>query len=132
MLGLAYELNNKPEDAIKSYRESLRLEPSAIGFAWLGHLYAKLGEKTLALETLKKISRLKREKKIGYEPAYCKALVYAGLNRSRETAQQLKKAQEEHCDWLIHLQVDPRWKPIKNEPLFEEVLVAVGLRKKPS
>jgi tetratricopeptide (TPR) repeat protein len=128
LLGFAYELNNRPKDAIASYRESLRIEPSAVGLSWLGHLYGKLGKQDLSMGTLKKIKELRQVRKIAYEPAYCKALVYAGLNRTQEAARQLKKARTEHCDWLIHLGVDPRWSPLKKEPVFEEVLEEVGLR----
>jgi tetratricopeptide (TPR) repeat protein len=119
LLGFAYELNNRPKEAIASYRESLRLEPSAARLSWLGHLYGKLGKEDLSMGTLKKIKELRHARKIAYEPAYCEALVYAGLNRTQDVARQRKKARAEHCDWLIHLDVDPRWSPLEKEPIFE-------------
>ena len=60
-------------------------------------------------------------------PAYDLAIVNLGLGAVEETLDLLDRSFDERSSWLIHLGVDPRLDPLKEELRFRELVARVGL-----
>jgi hypothetical protein len=62
-----------------------------------------------------------------YVPAYDLAIVNLGLGAIEESLDLLDHSFDERSSWLIHLGVDPRLAPLKEEPRFRALVARVGL-----
>lgn len=127
MLGWAYERTGQYEQAIDQYQSALKTEYLPIALAALGHAYGKLGKRDSALEMLAALGALHERGAIKYIPAYCCALIYAGLGQAKKCLDELERAYDQRCDWLIHLALDQRWGPVKNNSRFKLLVTRVGL-----
>ena len=127
MLGLAYEFQGKQTEALESYMRSHDLELAPPVLAALGHLYGTMGNRALAMSFLQKLLDLPKDPLFKYVPAYCEALVYAGVRDEPACLNALEAAYEQRCDWLIHLNVEPRWHFVRSVPRFKELKKRVGL-----
>jgi tetratricopeptide (TPR) repeat protein len=127
ILGWAYEAAERYADAQEHYETSLYKEYSPAALASLGHLQGKLGDRRKALATLKELNQLCERGSISYVPSYCRALVFAGLTEVEDCLDALEYASEQHCDWLIHLAVERRWDPVRQNPRFRQLVQRVGV-----
>jgi tetratricopeptide (TPR) repeat protein len=127
LLGQIYEVQQKYDDAMKSYRHALKLETTPVALASIGHLYGIQGKRNLAYSVLRDLRELYTRKKIAYLPAYCEALVYAGLGQKTPCLDALERAFEQRCDWLMHLRVEPRWRFLRNSGRFRKLIDRVGI-----
>ncbi len=127
MLGWAYEANRQYDLALKEYESSLRAEYSPAALASLGHLYGKTGRTDKALAMLDELQVLHERGSIKYVPAYCRALIYAGLKQTNKCLSELERAFDQHCDWLIHLVLERRWDAVRNTMRFKRLVTRVGI-----
>jgi tetratricopeptide (TPR) repeat protein len=127
LLGVAYEAVNDYDNALKHYQESLDLELAPATLAFLGHLYGKTGDHKSASGVLNKLTELHKEGILSYLPGYCLALVNAGMGNRDKCLAELERAYSQHCDWLIHLSVDPRWAPLRKIKEFRALVKKVGI-----
>ena len=127
ILGWAYEAAGLHDAARKHYETSLEKEYSPAALASLGHLLGKLGQRPEALRTLKELDLQRKRGLTSYVPGYCRALVYAGLNEVDKCLKALDDAYVQKCDWLIHLSVERRWDPVRNEPGFKRLVEKIGI-----
>ncbi|TIX60178.1 MAG: hypothetical protein E5V25_25755 [Mesorhizobium sp.] len=54
--------------------------------------------------------------------SYGVALVYAGLGDNDTAFAALEKAFDERSNWLVWLRLDPRWKGLRSDPRFSELV----------
>ena len=62
-----------------------------------------------------------------FVPAYDLAIVNLGLGEVEEALDLLDRSFDERSSWLIHLGVDPRLDPLKEEVRFRALIARVGL-----
>ena len=67
-----------------------------------------------------------------YVPAYDLAIVNLGLGAADETLDLLDQSFDERSSWLIHLGVDPRLDPLREDPRFRGLVGRVGLPSAPA
>jgi serine/threonine-protein kinase len=70
------------------------------------------------------------EKSLAKRPdqsSYDLAKVYVALNDYNEALNKLEKAYQVRDVWMYHLNVDPVFDPIRNEPRFKELLKKMNL-----
>ena len=127
MLGWSYEAAGRYEEALRHYRISLEMEYMPAALASLGHLEAKLGERHKGELALRELDHLYSRGSISYVPAYAKALILAGLNDVDGCLNSLEEAFSQRCDWLIHLEADRRWAPIRHLERFKQIVEKVGV-----
>jgi tetratricopeptide (TPR) repeat protein len=125
--GLVLEQGGKYDEARRSYKQTLKFEQLPVAIAALGHMEGTLGNKSAARSALRELQELHKKRRIAYLPAYCDALVYAGLSDKERALDALEKAYEQNGDWLIHLAVEPRWVEIRNEKRFKALMKKVGI-----
>ena len=53
-----------------------------------------------------------------YVSPYDVAILYVGLGDNDRAFEQLNKAYEDRAGWLIHLNVEPIFDPIRSDPRF--------------
>ena len=127
ILGWVQEACGEYLAANKSLQKSLELDRTPIALASLGHLHALMGNTGLARLGLKNLVKLYHSGRISYVSGYCRALILVGLKRYGAALSALEDAYHERCDWLIHLKVDSRWAPLREQKRFVDLAERVGI-----
>jgi tetratricopeptide (TPR) repeat protein len=123
--GLAYEQKGELAPAIDRLRQASDRSPdSTYASAALAHAYALAGDSGQARRMLKELEDKGRSRFI---PAYDLAIVNLGLGAVEETLDLLDRSFDERSSWLIHLGVDPRLDPLRDELRFRALVARVGL-----
>ena len=115
-LGWIYEQRGKFEEAIAALRKSWNI---TIQKASIAHVFARSGNRPPAEKILADLLTESRQK---YISPYDIAVVYAGLNDRDRTFEWLNKAYQEHTGFLIFVNSDPRFKPLRPDPQFRDLL----------
>lgn len=119
-LGQCYEVKRNYPAAIDEFQKAkIFSNNSPYVLAALGHAYARAGRKEDALQILNELTDLSKRR---YVSPYDIALVYAGLEDKDETFSWLEKAYKERATWLILLNVDQLWDPMRNDGRFKDLL----------
>jgi DNA-binding winged helix-turn-helix (wHTH) protein/TolB-like protein/tetratricopeptide (TPR) repeat protein len=88
-----------------------------------GYVLAKAGRAAEARDVLATFERTSATR---YVPPYARALVYAGLGERDLTFDWLDKAFAARDVHLIFLPVDPKWRPYRSDPRFQDLLRRCG------
>jgi len=123
-LGRTYQAQGKYDAALAEYQAggpALAAWPASL--ASVGHLHGLLGHTAEAHQIL---ATLDQQAQTSYVSAYMRALVYLGLGDTPQTLRYLNDALDERSNWMVWLQKDPRWDPIRNDPGFEAIRAKVG------
>ncbi len=124
-LGQVYAEQRKYAQAIAELSQSVTLSGgSALVKAELAHVYAVAGKHAEARQIVTELSALTGPKAIS---SYNLAVIYAGLGDKDQAFALLQKAYDERADRLAYLGVDPRLKPLRNDPRFAQMLRRIGL-----
>ena len=89
-----------------------------------GNLYAAEGRRADALRMLQQMDSLSRSR---YITSFAVAVVHAGLNQPDSTFAWLDRAVKERTHWLVWLNRDPRWRALRGDPRFVDLVHRVGL-----
>ncbi|MGB6191353.1 MAG: tetratricopeptide repeat protein [Terracidiphilus sp.] len=110
------------------YRESIAAflnagdGPYTLGH--LGNVYARAGQRNLAMQQISKLEEDVRTRGVG---RYEIALVYAGLGEKANAFEWLEDAYNAHDVGLVYLKVDPCLDPLRSDARFNDLLRRVGL-----
>ena len=119
-LGLIYEQKGMYAEAISEFQKAEALSAARpLDSGSLGHAYAIAGKKAEARQILKRVSE--RSPQV-YFPAHDVALMYLGLGEKDLAFDWLDKAFQERSPWLMHLNVDPRFDPVRSDPRFRDLI----------
>jgi serine/threonine-protein kinase len=121
----------------RSYQELGRFEKAAEEFRWVGErarqwpvLVAARGFMAGATgrtqEARDSLAELKGLASHRFVTAYSVALVHAGLGDDESAFEWLNRAFDERSNWLIWLRLDPRWKRLRSDARFEELVERIG------
>ena len=95
--------------------------PTIAGVAYLD---ARFGNQAAARRALIRLDSISRER---YVTPYGVALVYAALDEPDEAFRWLDRAVADRAHWLVWLNRDTRWAPIRADPRFASLVRRVGL-----
>jgi TolB-like protein/Tfp pilus assembly protein PilF len=116
-LGVSYTASFMYEPAIAALRKAVELSQGApMTVVCLGEAYAAARRCEEAQEILREISKLQ------HAPAYFVGRIYAALGERDEAIRWLDVAYREHGEWLVLLNVDPRFDDLRSDPHFEDFL----------
>ena len=73
------------------------------------------------------LGELNRTAQRRYTSSTDTAAVYAGLGEKGTAFEWLKKALDEHDNWLVELEVDPKFDNLRSDPRFQDLLHQIGL-----
>jgi Flp pilus assembly protein TadD len=114
------------EEAVAELNQAIALSAGSTEcLAALGHVYAVGGKKGEAHKVLRPL--LERSKQ-HYVSPYSIALVYAGLGEPDEAFAWLHKSFENRASRLVRLKVDPRFKSLRSDPGFADMVRRIGLK----
>ena len=125
-LGVAYEGQGQPLEAIPEYRKAVEMsDGDQDAVAALAHAYAAVGRRP---EAVKLLSDLERNPGNAYVSPYLVATIYAGLGNKDKAFELLEEAYRERC-WDIAWQIkaDLRLDTLRSDPRFESLLRRIGL-----
>ena len=124
-LGWCLMATGKKDAAVADFRKGLEVSPRGLRLlALLGNAEARTGNRPEAIKILGRFTQLSKQR---YIPAYCFAIVYAGLDQKDQAFAELEKAFQERSDFLLFLNVDEAMTSLRADPRFADLVRRVGL-----
>lgn len=123
-LGRTYQELGRLDDALAEFhRVEKKLPEWPVSIAARGFVAGVAGRTVEAQNALVELRRLAGKK---FVTSYGVALVHAGLGQRDSAFAWLNKAFDERSHWLVWLRLDPRWKGLRSDPRFAELVCRVG------
>jgi DNA-binding winged helix-turn-helix (wHTH) protein/lipoprotein NlpI len=123
-LGRTYQEIGRYDDAIAAFQlVEKKLPEWPVPRAARGFVEGISGRSDAAQATLADMEKLAQRK---YVTSYGLALVHAGLGETDSTFDWLDRAFAERSHWLVWLRLDPRWKTLRSDRRFAELVRRVG------
>jgi serine/threonine-protein kinase len=123
LLGQTYLAQNRYADAIRELERARRLSPETPrNLGVLGDAYGRAGRRRDAQALADQLARLGQSQYVS--PVYT-AMIRSGLGDNRGAIAALEQALADRSDWMILLNVDPAFDPLRNEPAFRDLLQRV-------
>ncbi|HET9793264.1 MAG TPA: protein kinase [Thermoanaerobaculia bacterium] len=124
-LGLSFVMEGKSEAGIASLQSAVeRSGGESFNLGNLGWAYGRAGRIADAKEVLRRMEVSSRER---YVAPFDRAMVEIGMGNADAAFAGLDRAVEERNAWLIFLNVEPMFDPIRADPRFAKVVARVGL-----
>jgi len=124
-LGMAYLKKEWYDQAVEMFEkgtESTSYKTRAIGA--LGYTYAVRGMRNEAFKQLNRLNNLSGQ--IAVDPCYI-AWIYTGLGQKDKAFEWLEKAYEEGSNWLIMINTDGLFDPLRSDVRFTSLVKKIGL-----
>lgn len=115
-LGWIYEQKGMFQEALSAFRKSWDI---TIQRASIAHAFARSGNRPPAEKILRDLLAESKQK---YIPPYQIAVIYAGLDDKEQAIEWLNRAYEEHTGFLIFVNSDPRFRPLRSDARFQDLL----------
>lgn len=123
-LGRTYQEVGRLNDALAEFQHvEEKLPEWPVSIAARGFVAGVAGRTAEAENILAALRTLASKK---FVTPYGVALVYAGLGQADSAFAWLDKAFDERSNWLVWLRLDPRWKVLRSDARFVELLSRVG------
>jgi tetratricopeptide (TPR) repeat protein len=125
LLGLSLHFAGDPEGAIRELERARTVAPEHPSpITGLGYVLAQNGHRDAAFQLLEELKR--RATRADVTP-YDFAELYAGLGETRLALDHLERSKQLRLPELLGIASDPLFDPIRHEPQFKDLLVAIGL-----
>ena len=123
-LGRVYQAKGQMDSALSQYATTGPLRSWVPTVAAEGYVYGVLGRRREAQAALVRMDSLSRRQ---YVTAYAVALVHTALGQRDSAFAWLAQGVRERTHWLVWLNRDLRWAPLRADPRFQAVVHEVGL-----
>ncbi len=123
--GMCYMAQGKFSEAIQQEQLAHKMMASPWSHARLAYAYARAGNVQMAKAIL---DSLKKQSDTEYVSEDVVASVYVALGDKEHAFEYLDKATEQRAGWLVYLNVDPIWDPIRNDARFIAIVKELGLK----
>jgi tetratricopeptide (TPR) repeat protein len=114
------------QEALEAVARIKAIDASPAEIAAQGYLYGRMGRVEDARQTLVELERLSTQRFVSKD---CWALVYAGLEDRNKAIEYIEKAADEPNDSVVHLNVDPLWDWLRDDPAFISLVQRLELGK---
>ncbi len=118
-LARLYQREGNLERARAEFESSGELRSWVPTISGAAYVEASMGNAPAARAALARLDSLERTQ---YVTSYARALVHAALGERDVAFRLLDRAVDERTHWLVWLNRDTRWLPIRGDPRFEAVL----------
>lgn len=124
-LGLAYAQQGKYQEALQQYEKAIELSKnSPLMRVERASVLALSGDVERAQSELKELQELAKQR---YISAYHIATIYVALKDRDRAFEWLEKAFAERADWMVFINVDPRFKSLRPDARFAALLRRMNL-----
>jgi serine/threonine-protein kinase len=124
-LGLAYAQKAMYKDALEQYEKALELSKNLpLIRVERASVLALSGDAGKAQSELKELQEIAKQR---YISSYHVATVYVALKDRDRAFEWLEKAFAERADWMVFLNVDPRFKSLRSDSRFTDLLRRMNL-----
>ena len=123
-LGRVYQAQGQLDSALAQYGATGPLRSWVPTVAGEGSIYGQMGQRGHALGALHRLDSMSRTQ---YVTAYAMALVHTALGNADSAFVWLDRGVEERTHWLVWLNRDRRWLPLRSDPRFAALVERVGL-----
>jgi tetratricopeptide (TPR) repeat protein len=123
--GQCYIQQGKFTEAIAEQKRGHELFAAPWSHARVAYAYARAGKTREAISIL---DSLKKQSAKTYVASDVVASVYVALGDKEHAFEYLEKAVNERAGWMLYLNVDPIWDPIRNDARFITILKKMGLK----
>lgn len=124
-LGRVLQFQGQTDSALAQFAMVGPLRSWIPNIAGEGYVYAQRGERDAARRALQRLDSLSHAGE--YVTSYAVALVYTALGERDQAFAWLDQAVQERTHWLVWLNRDRRWDPIREDPRFRALVRRVGL-----
>jgi tetratricopeptide (TPR) repeat protein len=125
MLGLIQEQRGDFDESIAAFKRAIQLSPQSPRMKGaLGRSLALSGKRHEAEEILSELQELSTAR---YISPFEFASIYFSLAQTELGLEWLRKAFKDRCFELLAIKVDPRFDPLRNNPVFVELANQLGL-----
>jgi serine/threonine protein kinase/tetratricopeptide (TPR) repeat protein len=120
ILAQIYLMKGMPDAAIKEM-----LKASAVGgrtsgvLSLLGYAYAVAGKQAEAQKILAELNEMSKQ---AYVSPYDLAILHVGLGDKNRAIEELNRAYDDRAGWLIYLNVEPMFDPLRSDPRFADLV----------
>lgn len=119
-LGMAYNGLGEHEDALKTYFKAFELSDGTVEVgAGLGHALGQAGEFDMAKEMADYYTQAAKN---NYLPPCQRSFIHLGIGENEVALDLLAQAYEEQSWFLIFIQIEHWYDPIRQEPKFIEIM----------
>ena len=125
-LGRVHQGSGALDSALAQYRMTGTLRSWGPTVAAEGHVLGTMGRRDEARAVL---ARLDSASRGSYVSAYAIALVQASIGDADHAFASLERGRAERTNWMVWLNRDARWAPIRADPRFAALTRAIGLPK---
>jgi TolB-like protein/DNA-binding winged helix-turn-helix (wHTH) protein/Flp pilus assembly protein TadD len=112
-------------EALAALEQARKIDPAPFLLAETGYVYARMGLREEAQETLVRLKEL-RERGERYVDAYPVAFISVGLGDNEDALHWLEEAYKDRSTWLPFLKAEPKFLPLRSDPRFQRLLRRVG------
>ena len=125
-LGLAYAQKGMYKESLEQYDKALELSRnSPLMKVERASVLALSGDADRAQAELKELQEIASKR---YISAYHMATIYVALKDRDRAFELLEKAFKDRADWMVFLNVDSRFKDLRSDPRFTDLLQRMNLR----
>ena len=124
--GQCYVQQGKFKEAITEQKLAHKIFAAPWSLGRIAYAYACAGNRQQAITIL---DTLKKESATQYVASDVIASVYVALGEKDRAFEYLEKALNERVGWMVFINVDPIWDPIRKDPRFLSVLKRMNLYK---
>jgi tetratricopeptide (TPR) repeat protein len=126
ILGQTYLAYGRFDDAIGELERARTLSPTALrNLGVLGDADGRAGHRSDALKIAAEFESLSRTQYVS--PIYS-ALIYMGIGDKTRAFTFLDKAYAERSEWMMELNIEPEFDPLRTDPRFQALLRRVAQR----
>jgi tetratricopeptide (TPR) repeat protein len=120
IMGWAYEQKGMVQEASAALQKSFA---GTLRTSSIAHVFAVSGNSPAAERLLHELLDQSRRK---FVPAYDIAVIYTGMGETPSALAWLEKAYEEHSGFMPYVNLDPRFKPLRRDARFQDLLRRMG------
>jgi TolB-like protein len=124
-LGRVEQAKGEVDSAMAYYGSIRGLSGWVPTIAGMGNIYGQMGRRDDALRELGVLDSLEQAGQ--YVTPYGRALVWVGLGDFDRSFAELNRAVEGRTHWVVWLNRDSRWAPLRKDPRFRELVRRIGL-----
>ena len=125
-LGACYRMMGRYEEAISAFKRAINI----LGFPYmgplLGHAYAISGDKKEAEKIITDVNELSKE---NYVSSFHRSAIHVALKDNDQAFELLEKAFENRDNWLVTINIDPRFDNIRSDSRFIQLLKKLEMHK---